>query len=82
MKNTSPITEEARFDRNKAVRIWKKVVDNETRLDLLRTLRKENIGTRNVENFLVELREEKNVNQKPKGSSYPGGVSQGKTNKT
>ena len=74
MKNTSPMKAEARFDRNKAARIWKKVASKESSLNLLRALKSENLGTKNVENFLLELRGEKL--SKPKITLFPGGVSQ------
>ena len=80
MKNTSPKKEEARFDRKKAERIWKKVATKESSLTLLRNLKSEKIGTRNVENFIIELRGEKT--SKPKGTVCPGGFPRAKTNKT
>ena len=58
MKTTSPM-DEARFDRSKAERIYKRVASKEASLTMLRVMKSYNVGTRCVEEFLLDLRGQK-----------------------
>ena len=57
--------EEARF-RRKAVRIWKTVAIKESQLNLLRKMKCQEVGTKQVEEFLCDLRSSKNSSKKDK----------------
>ena len=78
MKTGTSIFKEDGYEQHKAARIWKKLARSESRLNLLRKLKLAKLGTKNVEDFLFELREN---NQNFRGDvknyrawdSYPDG---------
>ena len=65
---------EARF-RSKASKVWKTVAIRESQVNLLRVMRRENVGTRNIEEFVSDLRGEK---MNSKGAPSLGGEAMSK----
>ena len=52
-------SKEARLNMSKANRIWKNVALGESKLSLLRTMKKKDVGTRKVEEFIIDLQGDK-----------------------
>ena len=71
MSETKTVKNTAGYRVNNAVKIWRRMTRKEEEIWLLKELKRKNLGTRNIEEFLGDIRGEKRVRgtQEGKGNN-------------